>query len=173
MAVSKTILIFVYTSCVQYNFLLACKCVLHFFYPIFNVLILSLASYYSTLDVMFTTYISRSFYRLDPRWQILTFFNDLALEGMDYLEHSDGRLSETKVSTTLANESSSWGVTYHMFGHLLIHLVMLYPPKKYQIPCLLRLFSKVGTISVWRPTSNDAIKYMMTGEGVSKSCDVP
>ena len=65
---------------------------------------------------MFTTYISRSFYRLDPRWQILTFFNDLALEGMDYLEHSDGTLSETKVSTTLVNESCSWGVTYHMFA---------------------------------------------------------
>ena len=48
-----------------------------------------------------------------------------------------------------------------------------YPPKKYEIPYILRLFSKVGTISVWRPTSNDAIKYMMTGEGVSKSCDVP
>ena len=78
---------------------------------------------------------SRSFYHLDPRWQILTFFNDLALEGAGNLEQSDGIILEDK---------------------------------KFEIPFLLRVFARAGVFSVWRPTSNEAIRYMMTGEGVSE-----
>ena len=54
------------------------------------------ALFYITLYINFFVY-RRSFYHLDPRWQILTFFNDLALEGMDNLEQSDGIISEGKV----------------------------------------------------------------------------
>lgn len=37
-----------------------------------------------------TTRHSRSFHRLDPRYQILTYFNDLALEGVEKLESMGG-----------------------------------------------------------------------------------
>ena len=77
----------------------------------------------------------RSFYHLDPRWQILTFFNDLALEGTENLESTGGIINEDK---------------------------------KLQTPFLLRVFARAGVFSVWRPTSNEAIRYMMTGEGVSR-----
>ena len=77
---------------------------------------------------------SRSFYHTDPRWQILTFFNDVALLGTKSMEKSEGIIDEHK---------------------------------KFQIPFILRVFVKAGVFSVWRPTSNEAIKYMMTGEGVS------
>lgn len=80
-------------------------------------------------------YIRRSFYHLDPRWQILTFFNDLALEGTDNLESTGGIINADK---------------------------------KLQIPLMLRVFARAGVFSVWRPTSNEAIRYMMTGEGVSR-----
>ena len=83
---------------------------------------------------------SRSFYHLDPRWQILTFFNDLALKGTFNLEEESG------------------GIVRSSF--------------KYQIPYQLRIFNRVGVLSVWRPTSNEAIKYMMTGEGVGKGLDI-
>ena len=85
-------------------------------------------------------FISRSFYHLDPRWQILTFFNDLALEGAGNLEQSDGIILEEK---------------------------------KYAIPFLLRVFARAGVFSVWRPTSNEAIRCMMTGEGVRSREHIP
>ena len=72
---------------------------IHYLQVILHVLIYIPALFYITLYTTFFVY-RRSFYRLDPRWQILTFFNDLALEGMDNLEQSDGIISETKVSTT-------------------------------------------------------------------------
>lgn len=40
------------------------------------------------------------------------------------------------------------------------------------LPPLLRDYKKCGTFSVWRPTSNDAIRKMMTGEGVGKGLDI-
>lgn len=73
----------------------------------------SYTPYFTSLFV--STFLYTDIFHLDPRWQILTFFNDLALEGMDNLEQSDGIISETKVSTTLVNECSSWGVTYHTY----------------------------------------------------------
>ena len=82
-----------------------------------------------------TKYYRRSFYHLDPRWQILTFFNDVALEGTENLESTGGIINEDK---------------------------------KLQTPFLLRVFARAGVFSVWRPTSNEAIRYMMTVEGVSR-----
>jgi len=82
---------------------------------------------------------ARSFYHLDPRWLILTFFNDLALEGVDNLKNTGGIVS-------CAN--------------------------KFQVPHILRSFARAGVFSVWRPTSNDAIRKMITGEGVGKGLDI-
>mmetsp|Transcript_41450 Transcript_41450/g.86951 ORF Transcript_41450/g.86951 Transcript_41450/m.86951 type:complete len:1049 (-) Transcript_41450:1341-4487(-) len=82
---------------------------------------------------------ARSFHHLDPRWQILTFFNDLALEGTNNLESKGGIIS--------ANA-------------------------RLQIPFILRMFARVGVFSVWRPTSNDAIRKMITGEGTGKGLDI-
>ena len=41
-----------------------------------------------------------------------------------------------------------------------------------QIPYILRVFSRAGVFSVWRPTSNDAIRKMITGEGTGKGLDI-
>jgi len=82
---------------------------------------------------------ARSFYHLDPRWQILTFFIDLALEGVENLELNDG---------------------------------IIQVDCREKFPLLLRAFAKVGVFSVWRPTSNDAIRKMVTGDGVGKGLDI-
>jgi len=39
-------------------------------------------------------------------------------------------------------------------------------------PPILRKFSKAAAFSVWRPTSDDAIRKMMTGEGTGKGLDI-
>ena len=81
----------------------------------------------------------RSFYHLDPRWQILTFFNDLALEGTNHSESNNFLISQEK---------------------------------KLLMPLMLRAFSRAGVFSVWRPTSSDAIRKMITGEGTGKGLDI-
>jgi len=82
---------------------------------------------------------ARSFHCLDPRWQILTFFNDLALEGVNNLESMEG---------------------------------IIPTENRLQVPLILRAFSRAGVFSVWRPTSNDAIRAMITGEGTGKGLDI-
>jgi len=78
-----------------------------------------------------------SFRRLDPRYQILEFFNDVAREGVDRIEEFGFRIK------TRANS-----------------------------PRILDFFHKAAAFSVWRPTSNDAIQKMITGEGTGKGLDV-
>ncbi len=41
-----------------------------------------------------------------------------------------------------------------------------------QLPLMLRAFTRAGVFSVWRPTSSDAIRKMMTGEGTGKGLDI-
>eukprot|EP00984_Skeletonema_dohrnii_P007907 scaffold2911_cov159-Skeletonema_dohrnii-CCMP3373.AAC.15 len=79
----------------------------------------------------------KSFYRLDPRWQICNFFDDLAYEGVGGIDEA-GRIQNSG-----------------------LHL-----------PPIMRAFSRVGVFSVWRPTSNDAIRRMITGEGTGKGMDI-
>jgi len=79
----------------------------------------------------------KSFYRLDPRWQICNFFDDLAYEGVGGIDEA-GRIQNSG-----------------------LHL-----------PSIMRAFSRVGVFSVWRPTSNDAIRRMITGEGTGKGMDI-
>eukprot|EP00986_Skeletonema_menzelii_P020904 scaffold32648_cov166-Skeletonema_menzelii.AAC.4 len=77
----------------------------------------------------------KSFYRLDPRWQICNFFDDLAHEGVERIDES-GRIQLSS------------------------------------LPFIMRAFSRVGVFSVWRPTSNEAIRRMITGEGTGKGMDI-
>ena len=79
-----------------------------------------------------------SFHQVDPRYQILHFFNDVAREGIEGLE-SEGKISSDR------------------------HL---------QVPLAERNSKKVGVFSVWRPTSNEAIRKLITGEGVGKGLDI-
>ena len=78
----------------------------------------------------------RSFQGLDPRHQILEFFNDLALEGVDKFEKQGSELSGEQKDK----------------------------------PKILKAFVRNGIFTVWRPTSNDAIRKMITGEGTGKGC---
>ena len=79
----------------------------------------------------------KSFCSLDPRVQILKFFNDLSLEGV---ENFEAQMCESSLAQSAATKG------------------------------LLRGFIKSGIFSVWRPTSNDAIRKMITGEGTGKGC---
>lgn len=76
----------------------------------------------------------RSFRRLDPRFQILKFFNDVAQEGADKIETSGLRPE-------------------------------LVSP-------ILRAFQRSSVFTVWRPTSFEAMKKMMLGQGTGKGLDV-
>eukprot|EP00574_Skeletonema_japonicum_P000848 CAMPEP_0201739446 /NCGR_PEP_ID=MMETSP0593-20130828/45785_1 /ASSEMBLY_ACC=CAM_ASM_000672 /TAXON_ID=267983 /ORGANISM="Skeletonema japonicum, Strain CCMP2506" /LENGTH=588 /DNA_ID=CAMNT_0048233717 /DNA_START=102 /DNA_END=1865 /DNA_ORIENTATION=- len=79
----------------------------------------------------------KSFYRLDPRWQICNFFDDLAYEGVNGIDE-EGRIQNSGLN----------------------------------LPSIMRAFSRVGVFSVWRPTSNEAIHRMITGEGTGKGMDI-
>ncbi|KAL7490825.1 hypothetical protein ACHAWT_001185, partial [Skeletonema menzelii] len=79
----------------------------------------------------------KSFYRLDPRWQICNFFEDLAYEGVGGIDET-GRIQR----------------------------------KGLNLPSIMRAFTRVGVFSVWRPTSNEAIRRMITGEGTGKGMDI-
>jgi len=82
-----------------------------------------------------------SFRSLDPRYQILNFFNDLALEGVEDFE--------TRVRGGMLKDDHAG-----------------------RMPKILRGFIKAGIFSVWRPTSRDAIRKMITGEGTGKGLDI-
>eukprot|EP00986_Skeletonema_menzelii_P006219 scaffold2344_cov149-Skeletonema_menzelii.AAC.4 len=79
----------------------------------------------------------KSFYRLDPRWQICNFFEDLAYEGVGGIDET-GRIRHSGLN----------------------------------LPSIIKAFSRVGVFSVWRPTSNEAIRRMITGEGTGKGMDI-
>jgi hypothetical protein len=75
----------------------------------------------------------KSFRRSDPRYQILSFFDDIAQQGCQNIEKGfDPRMASP----------------------------------------LLRMFDKSSVFTVWRPTSLDAIRRMMLGEGVGKGLDI-
>ena len=72
-----------------------------------------------------------SFRRLDPRYQIYNFFEDVAQEGVDNIINSS-----------------------------------------FQQPALLKLLTRASAFSVWRPTSMDAIRKMMSGEATGKGLEI-
>jgi hypothetical protein len=97
-----------------------------------------------------------SFHRLDPRYQILTFFNLVATQGADNL-----------LDTT---EDEEWGGDYASDA-----------PDNFVAPSGLRastenmlckVFNTTSILTVWRPCSNDAMRKMMEGVGVGKGLDI-
>ena len=72
-----------------------------------------------------------SFYRCDPRWQIMKFFDEVAREG------GAAPMDENLAASPLAN-----------------------------------LFNKASVFTVWRPTSDEAIKNMMLGIATGKGLDI-
>ena len=76
-----------------------------------------------------------SFRRLDPRYQILRFFQDVAQEGVD-------------------------------------NIVKAASQPRFEQPALLKLLQRASAFSVWRPTSKDAIRKMMSGEATGKGLEI-
>jgi len=72
-----------------------------------------------------------SFYRCDPRWNILKFFDEVAREG------GEAPMDENLAASPLAD-----------------------------------LFHKANVFTVWRPTSDEAIKNMMLGKATGKGLDI-
>ena len=72
-----------------------------------------------------------SFYRSDPRWQIMKFFDEVAREG------GEAPMDEDLAASPLAS-----------------------------------LFNKANVFTVWRPTSDEAIKNMMLGIATGKGLDI-
>jgi len=98
-----------------------------------------------------------SFHRLDPRYKILKFFNQVASEGADDFVDED---------------SGDEGITdWELSGEEDL------PDKRESVLVRLKkkignLFDKSSILTVWRPCSNDAMRKMMEGTGVGKGLDI-
>ena len=141
-----------------------------------------------------------SFYHLDPRYKILTFFNLVASEGADNVtddsveEHSISIRESTKPTPTPTGSNSNGGSnrmssgsggsspkpgkkspnardTYRVNANL-----MSRPSarniKPQTLSLLSSLFNATSILTVWRPCSNDAMRKMMEGTGVGKGLDI-
>ncbi|KAL3931633.1 MAG: hypothetical protein SGBAC_011220, partial [Bacillariaceae sp.] len=98
-----------------------------------------------------------SFHRLDPRYKILKFFNQVASEGADDFVDDD---------------SGDEGITDWELGE-----EEEMPDKRESVLVRLKkkignLFDKSSILTVWRPCSNDAMRKMMEGTGVGKGLDI-
>lgn len=97
-----------------------------------------------------------SFYHLDPRYQILKFFNLVAAEGADNM-----------LDTT---EDDEWAGDYATD----INDEPATPTrlKSSTERMLSSIFNTTSILTVWRPCSNDAMRKMMEGSGVGKGLDI-
>ena len=87
-----------------------------------------------------------SFYHLDPRYQILTYFNEVASMGAD----------------NLMDEGDNWDDVASSRRRSLTNIEKL----------VRDVFNTTSILTVWRPTSNDAMRKMMEGHGVGKGLDI-
>jgi len=124
-----------------------------------------------------------SFYHLDPRYKILTFFNLVAAEGADNV--TDDQVDEEQSYYVMGTNGSSSGPTDKKPGpsgkkhrenfKVNAHLVSR-PSARNIKPSILSLLSKIfnatSILTVWRPCSNDAMRRMMEGTGVGKGLDI-
>ncbi|CAJ1968615.1 unnamed protein product [Cylindrotheca closterium] len=99
-----------------------------------------------------------SFRRLDPRYKILKFFNQVASEGADDFVDDD---------------TGDEGITDWELGGGEEEM----PDKRESVLVRLKkkignLFDKSSILTVWRPCSNDAMRKMMEGTGVGKGLDI-
>mmetsp|Transcript_13399 Transcript_13399/g.33730 ORF Transcript_13399/g.33730 Transcript_13399/m.33730 type:complete len:902 (+) Transcript_13399:500-3205(+) len=142
-----------------------------------------------------------SFYHLDPRYKILTFFNFVASEGADNVTDDSvyeydssvvGPLNGSTTSSTVTKVSNNGPLTttasggeskssggnespkrenYRVNSHL-----MQRPSARHIRPSTLSLlsslFNTTSILTVWRPCSNDAMRKMMEGTGVGKGLDI-
>jgi hypothetical protein len=89
-----------------------------------------------------------SFHQLDPRYKILTFFNQVASDGADNLIDETG-------------EDEGWNDVENE-GQAETNAEKL----------LKKVFNLTSILTVWRPCSNDAMRKMMEGTGVGKGLDI-
>ena len=127
-----------------------------------------------------------SFYHLDPRYKILTFFNLVASEGADNVtdDSQDEQLFSMGSSTRSAVNGSgrSSSVESSMSSGSSEQIVRSNAPimqrpsarriRPSTLSLLSSLFNATSILTVWRPCSNDAMRKMMEGTGVGKGLDI-
>jgi len=131
-----------------------------------------------------------SFYHLDPRYKILTFFNLVAAEGADnvtddqvdeeqsyYVMGTNGSSSGPKDKTPSAGTSSPSPSGNRKRENFKVNAHLVSRPSARNIkPSILsllsRIFNATSILTVWRPCSNDAMRRMMEGTGVGKGLDI-
>jgi len=105
-----------------------------------------------------------SFRRLDPRYKILKFFNQVASEGADDFKGSD---SESEGDGLKDDGVNDWELGGDEDLPDRRESVLVKLKKK-----MGNLFDKSSILTVWRPCSNDAMRKMMEGTGVGKGLDI-
>jgi hypothetical protein len=95
-----------------------------------------------------------SFHRLDPRYKILTFFNQVASEGAD--NFMDDASDDAYPTSSITNSSTEFNLRMSCGAHKLLS----------------DTFNVTSILTVWRPCSNDAMRKMMEGSGVGKGLDI-
>eukprot|EP00751_Fragilariopsis_kerguelensis_P001620 CAMPEP_0170827664 /NCGR_PEP_ID=MMETSP0733-20121128/47385_1 /TAXON_ID=186038 /ORGANISM="Fragilariopsis kerguelensis, Strain L26-C5" /LENGTH=225 /DNA_ID=CAMNT_0011191849 /DNA_START=428 /DNA_END=1102 /DNA_ORIENTATION=- len=137
-----------------------------------------------------------SFYHLDPRYKILTFFNLVATEGADNLiDDSIDDYPTTPIMTpmniTMQRASNQHSNTVTAISEQHISNIQ-YSQSSPNIPAVRsnsiksissdeahtgaggagKIFNATSILTVWRPCSNDAMRKMMEGTGVGKGLDI-
>eukprot|EP00537_Pseudo-nitzschia_pungens_P001862 CAMPEP_0172372236 /NCGR_PEP_ID=MMETSP1060-20121228/46616_1 /TAXON_ID=37318 /ORGANISM="Pseudo-nitzschia pungens, Strain cf. cingulata" /LENGTH=984 /DNA_ID=CAMNT_0013098141 /DNA_START=655 /DNA_END=3609 /DNA_ORIENTATION=- len=143
-----------------------------------------------------------SFYHLDPRYKILTFFNLVASEGADNVtdDQMDEELSyvpstekppnntglndgmgfsdnakSIQGKSTLNNSNPSRTSNARENYKINAHLMSRPSARNIRpstLSLLSRIFNATSILTVWRPCSNDAMRKMMEGTGVGKGLDI-
>jgi hypothetical protein len=107
-----------------------------------------------------------SFYRLDPRYKILKFFNQVAADGADNMvDDDDSDDEDDQCIYNLRRDSVHLG------------LARSFDPRDSERHASIRdklraVFDTTSILTVWRPCSNDAMRKMMEGTGVGKGLDI-
>jgi len=140
-----------------------------------------------------------SFYHLDPRYKILTFFNFVASEGADNMIEDQEEDSYANVNGSMTSSTKSASVNYtassirttsggelsssttgsespkQEFRRVNPHLMQRQSARHIRpstLSLLSSLFNSTSILTVWRPCSNDAMRKMMEGTGVGKGLDI-
>jgi len=106
-----------------------------------------------------------SFHHMDPRYQILTFFNIVAEQGADKMCDDMSDNDNTAELYEFNNERAS-----QVHGMNNNNDVLRISSKTTDF--LNSIFNCTSILTVWRPTSNEAMRKMMIGEGVGKGLDI-
>ena len=136
-----------------------------------------------------------SFYHLDPRYKILTFFNQCAREGADNLTDdsqdetnntnrgsSNGPIPCTSAGIGSSNKNKNNDSINTIEHQRNTNLMMnqsgrssarnMKHIRPSTIALLKNVFNATSILTVWRPCSNDAMRKMMEGAGVGKGLDI-